>query len=70
MSKDTNMRLKSRSLSLIAEDYTTDAVKIFNNVYDPASFIEGVSNSEIELIEKNGGVKVDQLDSIKETSSQ
>ena len=26
VSKDTNMRLKSRSLSLIAEDYTTDAV--------------------------------------------
>ena len=65
VSKDTNMRLKSRSLSLIAEDYTTDAVKIFNNVYDPASFIEGVSNSEIELIENNGGVKVNQLDSIK-----
>mgnify|MGYP001280553427 CR=1 FL=1 len=65
VSKDTNMRLKSRSLSLIAEDYTTDAVKIFNNVYDPASFIEGVSNSEIELIEKKGGVKVNQLDSIK-----
>ncbi len=65
VSKDTNMRLKSRSLSLIAEDYTTDAVKIFNNVYDPASLIEGVSNSEIELIENNGGVKVNQLDSIK-----
>ena len=42
VSKDTNMRLKSRSLSLIAEDYTTDTVELFDNVYDPANFIEGV----------------------------
>ena len=34
VSKDTNMRLKSRSLSLIAEDYTTDAVEFFDNVYN------------------------------------
>ena len=65
VSKDTNMRLKSRSLSLLAEDYTTDAVELFDNVYDPSNFIEGVRNSEIELIEKNGEVEIDQLTSIK-----
>ena len=65
VSKDTNMRLKSRSLSLIAEDYTTDAVEFFDNVYNPANFIEGVKDSEIELIEKNGEVEIDQLKSIK-----
>lgn len=65
VSKDTNMRLKSRSLSLLAEDYTTDAVELFDNVYDPSNFIEGVRNSEIELIEKNGEVGIDQLTSIK-----
>ena len=65
VSKDTNMRLKSRSLSLIAEDYTTDAVELFDNVYNPANFIEGVRDSDIKLIEKNGEVGIDQLNFIK-----
>ena len=60
------MRLKSRSLSLNAEDYTTDAVELFDNVYDPANFIEQVSDSEINLIEENGGARIDQLQSIKD----
>ena len=60
------MRLKSRSLSLNAEDYTTDAVELFDNVYDPANFIEKVSDSEINLIQDNGGAKIDQLQSIKD----
>jgi len=66
VSKDTNMRLKSRSLSLNSEDYTTDSVEIFDNVYDPNNFIEGVRNSDIELIQKNGGAHVDQLKSISD----
>ena len=66
VSKDTNMRLKSRSLSLNSEDYTTDSVEIFDNVYDPNNFIEGVRNSDIELIQKNGGANVDQLKSISD----
>ena len=65
VSKDTNIRLKSRSLSLNAEDYTTDAVELFDNVYDPANFIEQVHDSEIDLIQKNGGAKIDQLQSVK-----
>ena len=65
VSKDTNIRLKSRSLSLNAEDYTTDAVELFDNVYDPANFIEQVHDSEINLIRKNGGAKIDQLQLIK-----
>ena len=60
------MRLKSRSLSLNAEDYTTDAVELFDNVYDPANFIEQVSDSEINLIQENGGARIDQLQSIKD----
>ena len=66
VSKDTNMRLKSRSLSLNSEDYTTDAVDLFDNVYDTNNFIEEVRKSDIELIQKNGGAKVDQLKSISD----
>ena len=66
VSKDTNMRLKSRSLSLNSEDYTTDAVDLFDNVYDTNNFIEEVRKSDIELIQKNGEAKVDQLKSISD----
>ena len=66
VSKDTNMRLKSRSLSLKSEDYTTDAVDLFDNVYDTNNFIEEVRKSDIELIQKNGEAKVDQLKSISD----
>ena len=66
VSKDTNMRLKSRSLALNSEDYTTDAVDIFDNVYDTNNFIEEVRKSDIELIQKNGEAKVDQLKSISD----
>ncbi len=66
VSKDTNMRLKSRSLSLKSEDYTTDTVELFDNVYDPNNFIEGVKNSDIELIQKNGGAYIDKLKSISD----
>ena len=33
VSKDTNMRLKARSLGLEAEDYTTDAVDNVSEIY-------------------------------------
>ena len=64
------MRLKSRSLSLNAEDYTTDAVELFDNVYNPANFIEQVSGSEINLIQENGGARIYQLQSIKDSLNE
>ena len=41
-------------------------MELFDNVYDPANFIEKVSDSEISLIQDNGGAKIDQLQSIKD----
>ena len=42
VSKDTNMRLKSRSLGLKAEDYTSDTIQNFSTVYDSSQFIENI----------------------------
>ena len=67
VSRDANMRLKSSTLSQeFFEDYTTDAVDLFEKVYDTNNFIEEVRKSDIELIAKNGGAKVDQLESISD----
>ena len=39
VSKDTNMRLKARSLGLMAEDYTTDTIEDVNHIYPGLSLI-------------------------------
>ena len=49
VSKDTNMRLKARSLGLEAEDYTTDTVDDISQVYSGSRLIENVSSSEIDF---------------------
>ncbi len=66
VSKDTNMRLKSRSLSIKAEDYTSDTVENFNTVYDNNQFIEDVDSSEIDLIQSPDGIDPKQIKSISE----
>ncbi|MBA65944.1 MAG: ribonuclease [Candidatus Marinimicrobia bacterium] len=66
VSKDTNMRLKSRSLSIKAEDYTTDAVENFDSVYNKNQFIENVDSLEIDLIQSSDGINPDQLKSISD----
>jgi len=64
VSKDTNMRLKARSLSIKAEDYTTDAVENFDDIYDTNQLIENVSSTEIDLIYSTNGADINQLKSI------
>ena len=66
VSKDTNMRLKSRSLSIKAEDYTSDTVENFNTVYDNNQFIDNVDSSEIDLIQSPDGIDPKQIKSISE----
>ena len=66
VSKDTNMRLKSRSLSIKAEDYTSDTVENFNTVYDNNQFIGDVDSSEIDLIQSPDGIDPKQIKSISE----
>ena len=64
VSKDTNMRLKARSLGLEAEDYTTDTVDDISQVYSGSRLIENVSSSEIDLIYGSQGVELDDIKSV------
>ncbi|MEW5894248.1 MAG: PhoH family protein [Candidatus Omnitrophota bacterium] len=49
VSKDVNLRMKAKSIGLIAEDYTTDHVKDISEIYKGYRFDENVS---IEIIQK------------------
>ena len=61
ISKDTNMRLKARSLGLFAEDYTTDTV---NEIYSGKRLIEDVNHYEIDAIDTPEGLDKNSISSI------
>ena len=65
VSKDTNMRLKARSLGLMAEDYTTDTIEDVNHIYPGNRLIENVSSEEIDMIFNADGVDFKNLKSIQ-----
>ena len=65
VSKDTNMRLKARSLGLEAEDYTTDAVDNVSEIFSGIKLIEDVSSTDIDLICQSHGVEVDEIKSVE-----
>ena len=65
VSKDTNMRLKARSLGLMAEDYTTDTIENVNHIYPGNRLIENVSSEEIDMIYNADGVDFKNLESIQ-----
>ena len=65
VSKDTNMRLKARSLGLMAEDYTTDTIEDVSHIYPGNRLIENVSSAEIDMIYDADGVDFNDLKSIK-----
>lgn len=65
VSKDTNMRLKARSLGIMAEDYTTDTIEDVNHIYPGNRLIENVSSEEIDMIYNADGVDFKNLESIQ-----
>jgi len=65
VSKDTNMRLKARSLGLMAEDYTTDAIEDVSEIYSGHRLIEDVSSSEIDMVYDATGIDCAELNAVK-----
>ncbi len=64
VTKDTNMRLKSRSLGLSAEDYSRDAIEDVSQVYTGSRLIEGVGSNEIDDLYASYGMDVDELEAV------
>lgn len=56
VSKDTNIRLKARSLGLAAEDYEADKLPSVDGLYTGKRLIEGVASEEIALFFSGNGV--------------
>ena len=56
VTKDTNMRLKSRSLGLSAEDYSRDSIDDVSQVYTGSRLIEDVDSKEIDVLYASYGI--------------
>jgi PhoH-like ATPase len=58
VSKDVNLRMKARSLRLLAEDYTTDYVRDPNSLYPGFRFLEDLPGEVLDkLCEPNGQLR-------------
>ena len=57
VSKDTNLRMKAKSLGIPAQDYTTDKVESVEKIYTGVRMIEGIETEFIDaLYNSNNGV--------------
>jgi len=67
VSKDVNLRMKARSVGLLAEDYTTDHIPDPNQLYSGCRYEENVASHLIEKIySESSGFGVHELDSSKQ----
>lgn len=64
VTKDTNMRLKARSLGILSEDYSTDAVEDVSQVYTGSRLIENVNAEHIDTLYSSHGMDIESLDSV------
>ena len=56
VSKDTNLRMKAKSLGLRAQDYTSDKVQGFDTLYTGKRMVEGIESGVIDQLYASGGV--------------
>ncbi|MBK6731913.1 MAG: PhoH family protein [Bacteroidetes bacterium] len=56
VSKDINLRLKAKSLGLLAEDYKNDKIKDDNFLKEPIETIEEIDHSTIDKIYEEGKI--------------
>ncbi len=61
VTKDVNLRLKAKSLNLLAEDYETGKIKNLDTLYTGKTTIENVKQSIIDMIYADGFVSYDLL---------
>ena len=61
VSKDINLRLKAKSLSLQAEDFETGKVKNIESLYRGSTTIEGVDSTVIDKLYSQGFCDADEL---------
>ena len=66
VTKDTNLRMKAKSLGIRAQDYSTDKVESMDKLYTGKRLIEGLPTSVLEqFFHGDGQVPADQLDCVR-----
>lgn len=67
VSKDVNLRMKARSVKLMAEDYTTDYVRDPAHLYSGCSYLEDIPSELIEkLYDQRGELPCEDITAAKE----
>lgn len=61
VTKDVNLRLKAKSLDLLAEDYETGKIKNVNDLHTGSTVIENVKQTVIDRIYADGFVSYEML---------
>jgi len=56
VSKDTNLRMKAKSLGINSQDYKSDKVQGFDKLYTGRRVIEGLASETIDHLYAHGGV--------------
>lgn len=69
VSKDINLRLKARALSLDAEDYETIRIKDINHLYRGKTDLPFEDNSHINDLYKKGQIDYEEIDKTKPVSN-
>jgi PhoH-like ATPase len=64
VSKDTNLRMKAKSLGLRAQDYTSDKVESFDKLYTGKRVVEGIASEAIDRFYADGSVPADAFPSV------
>jgi PhoH-like ATPase len=55
VTKDTNLRMKAKSLGLTAQDYSSDKVESFDKLYTGKRLVETIPQDRLALFSVNGG---------------
>lgn len=65
VSKDTNLRMKAKSLGLTAQDYSTDKVESFDKLYSGKRLVGGLSSESVrQFFDSCGHVPATDLDCV------
>ena len=66
VSKDTNLRMKAKSLGLKAQDYTSDKVESFDKLYTGKRVVEGIESETIDRFYAEGSVPAGEFAQVAE----
>ena len=65
VTKDTNLRMKAKSIGVLAQDYTADKIKSFDQLYTGKRTVEQIPSSTIDAFYDDGFVEAAEVPQIE-----